>query len=174
MGSIRHELKHMVDGENDAHGCVIACAQEFVRLYGPAVLLFDDAHHFDTASWRLLAAVAGGSAGALLIAVAMRPQKPVTDAAAAAAPESVAACVRQCKQALLSSPGAKAVSLESFTRTETEQYMAQALADVALPSEQVHNLFAGQATTLHNTERCCVALQSPALRWCEAKYHVRC
>ncbi len=61
------------------------------------MLLLDDVHHFDTASWRLLAAVAGSAASTLLVAAAMRPRQagaiPVTAGA-----ESVAACVQQCKQ----------------------------------------------------------------------------
>ena len=119
-------------------GHLFPCPQEFVALHGPVVLLFDDVHHFDTASWRLLAAVGAAAAGALLVAVAMRPQPSSPDTTAAgAAPESVAACVRQCRQALMSGPGAVSFALESFAPAETEQYMAQALADLALPSKQV-------------------------------------
>ena len=115
-------------------------------MHGPVVLLFDDVHHFDTASWRLLAAVGAAAAGALLVAIALRPQASLSDTTAAiAAPESVAACVRQCRKALLSNPGAVSVVLESFKPAETEQYMAQALADLALPSKQVRA--AGCATT---------------------------
>jgi len=102
------------------------------------VLLFDDVHHFDTASWRLLAAVGAAAAGSLLVAVAMRPQASLPDTVVAvAAPESVAACVRQCRKALLSRPGAVSAALEPFTPAETEQYMAQALSDAALPAKQV-------------------------------------
>ena len=80
-----------------AHGRPCNCSKEFVSLHGPAVLLFDDVHHVDTASWRLLAAVAGAAAGALFVAVAMRPPQPKASIGAEAA-ESMAACIRQCKQ----------------------------------------------------------------------------
>ena len=102
------------------------------------VLLLDDVHHFDTASWRLLAAVGAAAPGALLIAIALRPQASLPDTAGAvAAPESVAACVRQCRKALLSRPGAVSAALKPFDAAETEQYMAQALSDAALPGKQV-------------------------------------
>ncbi len=102
------------------------------------MLLFDDVHHFDTVSWRLLVAVSAAAAGGLLVAVAMRPLASLPDTVATfAAPESVAACVRQCRRALLSRPGALSVVLEPFTPAETEQYMAQALCDAALPGKQV-------------------------------------
>ena len=114
-----------------------ACLQEFAGLYGPAVLLLDDVHHFDAASWCLLAAIAGAAAGAVLIVAAMRPQSALPIGGAAAAPESVAACVRQCRQALLESPGATPIALEPFTQADTEHFMALALDEVALPSEKV-------------------------------------
>ena len=47
--------------------------QEYVALYGPIVLLFDDVHHLDSASWRLLAAAAGALAGRALFVLGLRP-----------------------------------------------------------------------------------------------------
>ena len=78
------------------------CWQEFVSLHGPAVLLLDDVQHFDTASWRLLAAVAGVAAGTLFVAAALRPRRPGTTSAVAGV-ESVASCVRHCTQVSSSS-----------------------------------------------------------------------
>lgn len=75
--------------------------QEYVALYGPLVLLFDDVHHFDAASWRLLAAATatGALAGRALFVLGLRPlSEPASPESPARAQHATASRVQDSLQ----------------------------------------------------------------------------
>ncbi|KAL4458480.1 hypothetical protein ABPG75_013345 [Micractinium tetrahymenae] len=117
---------------------VVAIIQQFTEAYGPLILVLEDLHHFDTASWRLLtSAVADqGLKQSVLFVVTYRPYFGVLSPALrqrGGSYELLFHHVRAAYRAVLDQPTTLHMILQPFTPEQSRQFVSAALggADVA-------------------------------------------
>ncbi|GMH42293.1 hypothetical protein BSKO_10212 [Bryopsis sp. KO-2023] len=116
---------------------IVEIMQCFVEKYGPCIVVLEDLHHFDLASWSLLAALddAVGPSGLLVIGT-LRPNEGSL-AQASKSKLGVFQSVMKCYKAIRESGSTARISLPPLNLGETRALMELVAGDQTIPDDVV-------------------------------------
>ncbi|GMH42274.1 hypothetical protein BSKO_10193 [Bryopsis sp. KO-2023] len=118
-------------------GLIVEIVQCFVEQYGPCIMVLEDLHHFDLASWSLLAALDHnvGPSGLLVIGT-LRPNEGSL-AQASKSKLGVYQSIMKCYKAIRESGSTARISLPPLNLGETRALMELVAGDQTIPDDVV-------------------------------------